>query len=396
MADPTGKDITGTMSGLDMNGLIQAMALQQAQQQAQLSQQTQQANQQATQAQGQYQQAQQQPEPFNPLAGLLPALLGNVASVLSQKPEYSQRGAQTAQVTRGEMLQKRADNLQQLHDAFVKKADEAKKAGDLEAETKNRNAAELNAKRMELLKDQLDRQGREKVANIQASSRETTAGLRAGTAANGAGGDAKDIAAAIRRGDQPPDLKGLYRYGGPVRAELARTGFDYTAANRDWQAVQRSISSLNGPQQTRLRQAVETAYESTNVIDDLSAQLSKALPRGKYPVLNRAAMKAAINGLAGDQAQSLATQLDAQITDVASELGNAYMGGNSPTDHALKLAEKNLRGEWTEKQLADATKLARRNLEIRRNSIYNSTPINPGQAPPPMGTPKANDPGGFR
>ena len=98
----------------------------------------------------------------------------------------------------------------------------------------------------------------------------------------------------------------------------------------------------------------------------------------------KAALMAAKQGLAGPQAQSIATQLDAQIGDVASEIGNAYMGGNSPTDHALKLAEKNLRSDWSESTLKDAINLARTNLKIRRNSIDQAAPIVPGRPEAPL------------
>lgn len=188
---------------------------------------------------------------------------------------------------------------------------------------------------------------------------------------------ANQIADAIVAGKQPPDMKGLYRYGGPVRAALAERGYDMTKANADWQSVQRWVSTANGSQQVRMRQAANTAYESLDVVDELSARLSQQIPRGRVKVLNRAALVAAQNGAFGPEAQSTATQLGAQITDITSELGNVYMGGNSPTDHALKLAQQNLSADWSEKQLRDATQLARTNLRIRLNSMNTITPTTP-------------------
>ena len=81
---------------------------------------------------------------------------------------------------------------------------------------------------------------------------------------------------------------------------------------------------------------------------------------------------------------------------MTSELGNVYMGGNSPTDHALTLAAKNLSADWSEGQLRAALTLARTNLRIRANSIKNvgvsgidqsryaptSTPQTPGETAP--------------
>lgn len=192
---------------------------------------------------------------------------------------------------------------------------------------------------------------------------------------------ATQIADAIIKGDQPADMKGLYRYGGPVRAALAQRGYDFATANADWLATQRWISTANGPQQTRMRQAATTAYESLDVIDQLSAKLSSQVPRTAVKVLNRAALATARNGAFGPDAQATATLLAAQITDVTSELGNVYMGGNSPTDHALQLAAKNLSADWTEQQLRAATDLARTNLKIRLNSMRTARPTSPGRLP---------------
>lgn len=203
--------------------------------------------------------------------------------------------------------------------------------------------------------------------------------------------DAKSIADAIVAGDQPPDVKGLYRLAGPVRAELAKQGYDMTKANLDWEATKKHLSTLNGAQQTRLRQAISTASDSLGVIEDLAKQWDG----GKFPVLNRAALTAAVNGAMGPKAQQIATNLTAQITDVTSELGNVYMGGNSPTDHALSLAGKNLSADWTRDQLLNAIKLARTNLQIRNNSIVNSgaiTSSNTGSQTTPLSTPTPTAP----
>jgi len=196
--------------------------------------------------------------------------------------------------------------------------------------------------------------------------------------------NAEAIADAIISGDQPPDLKGMYRYGPEVRAILAKKGYNLTTASIDWQAAQKHFATLNGAQQTRLRQAVDTAIHSLDVIDDLSAKWKG----GRFPLLNRANLALAKNGIYGAEVQSVAQQLEAQISDLTSELGNAYMGGNSPTDHALQLAAKNLSADWSQQVLKDMTNLARTNLQIRQNAIQNigaigASPQNPYAPPPP-------------
>lgn len=199
--------------------------------------------------------------------------------------------------------------------------------------------------------------------------------------------DAKAIADAIISGDQPPDVKGLFRLAGPVRAELAKQGYDMTKANLDWEATKKHLATLNGAQQTRLRQSISTASDSLGVIEDLAQQWDG----GKFPILNKANLALAVNGVLGPKAQQIATNLQAQITDVTSELGNVYMGGNSPTDHALGLAQKNLSADWTKDQLLSAIKLARTNLQIRQNSITNSGAVLSGGSAAPPAPPAGGD-----
>ena len=72
------------------------------------------------------------------------------------------------------------------------------------------------------------------------------------------------------------------------------------------------------------------------------------------------------------------------------------MGGNSPTDHALQLAGKNLSEDWDEKVLLDAVDRARKNVQIRRNSINNTgvagASANNPYAPPAAGASSASPP----
>jgi hypothetical protein len=198
--------------------------------------------------------------------------------------------------------------------------------------------------------------------------------------------DVEAIADAIISGEQPPTLTGLYRYAAPIRGALAKKGFNLATAQTDWLAAQRHFSTLNGAQQTRLRQAVDTATHSLAVIDDLAGKWKGT----RFPILNRANLALAKGGAYGPEVASVATQLEAQISDLTSELANAYMGGNSPTDHALQLAAKNLSADWDEKVLKDMVGLARTNLRIRSNAIANvgaigASPQNPyaPAAPPP-------------
>ena len=198
--------------------------------------------------------------------------------------------------------------------------------------------------------------------NIEANRRKPSVTVSTSSAA---GSDADAIADAIMAGNQPPVTTGLYRNAGPVRAALARKGYNLAQANLDYDATKRHLATLNGQQQLRIGQAVETASHALDVIDSLAEQWNGS----KFPLLNRANLALATNGAYGADAQKVATQLQAQINDLTSELGQVYMGGNSPTDHALKLAGKNLSADWSKDTLKTMTDLARKNLQIRRNSM---------------------------
>lgn len=198
--------------------------------------------------------------------------------------------------------------------------------------------------------------------------------------------DPKDIAEAIIRGEQPPTLTGLYRNAAPVRAELARQGFPLAQATEDWTATQKYLGTLNGQQQTRLRQAINFTGSSLDIVEDLAKQWDA----GNFPALNSAQLALARQGALGPQAQQIATKMTAQIADLTSELGTVYKGGNSSTDESLKLAAQNLQANWSKPTLLANTAQIRKNLAIRQNSMSlagGAAGVTPGNAYVPGGTP---------
>jgi len=201
-----------------------------------------------------------------------------------------------------------------------------------------------------------------------ANRRAATAEGRAAAAENNAGkkqDDAGAVADAIIAGEQPPDLARMYSMSGPVRAALAHKGYNLTRAQEDWNATSKYIATLNGPAQTRLRQAVDFTDESLGKVEELATQWKSS----GLGVLSRARLGLAAQGALGQQAQSLATRFQSQIADVTSELAGVYRGGNSSTDESLALAAKNLQADWSEKALTDNIAQIRQNLGYRRNSL---------------------------
>lgn len=223
------------------------------------------------------------------------------------------------------------------------------------------------------------------------------------------------ITDAIISGQQPPTLNGMYGNTVHVRAALAKRNYDLTKATQDFKATERLLSSMNGPQQLRLRQAVTFTKDSLETIE----QLAQEWNGGQFPLLNWANLQAAKNGVYGQDAASLATRLESQVNDMTSELATVYKGGNSSTDESLRLAASNLKSDWSKDTLLDAVKQIRTSLTYRENSINlvgtagfpdsqynpmgNEAPAVPGAGPdtPPLpaptgavppGTPTATNP----
>jgi hypothetical protein len=186
-------------------------------------------------------------------------------------------------------------------------------------------------------------------------------------------GDIKDVAQGILTGQDPPDLKGYgYRDRTAIAAELKRQGFNLTKATEDWQATQKYLATLNGTQQVRLRQALGFTKDSLAQLEQIYNDWQKVGVTAGWKAFNKASLATAkqLPGKAG----SLATNLEAQIADLTSELGTVYKGGNSSTDESLKLAAQNLGGDWNEQTFKDALARVRESLRYRENSI------NTGQA----------------
>jgi len=200
-----------------------------------------------------------------------------------------------------------------------------------------------------------------------AKSSSSVGSIFGGTSASGS--DVQLIAQAIIDGNQPPVVTGLYGNTAAVRAELQRQGFDYTKANQDWTATQKLLATMNGAQQTRLRQAI-------NQVPDLlesAKSLADEWDSMGLPGLSKANLALAKSGAKGQEAQSLAVRLDAQIADVVSDLATVYKGGNSSTDESLKLASSQLSSNWGRKAFDDAVEMAKNNVKIRQNSLNLTT-----------------------
>ena len=139
----------GTLTG---DQLLTEMERLRREREAQLSASSQAAAEQAGQAQQTYQQAAGQPPP-QPAPGDLFAqtLLGNLASVISQNPQYQQNVQTQRQTKQSDLLKARQDNLQSLRDVYMTKAKQAEEAADLEGTEKYRSKIDVLTRQIDIL-----------------------------------------------------------------------------------------------------------------------------------------------------------------------------------------------------------------------------------------------------
>lgn len=174
-------------------------------------------------------------------------------------------------------------------------------------------------------------------------------------------------ARAIIEGRQPPDLKGLYKMALPVSAELERQGFDLSEANLQWEGQKRLVSSLNGPQQTRLGQATRMVKESLGKVDELYKNWQREGIASRFPTLNEKDIEIAIAG--GGKRGAAAQALQTLINDLVLEQATVLMGGNAPTEQAMVHARENIQAQWGSAAFGEALKLMRFNTNARLKAM---------------------------
>jgi hypothetical protein len=179
--------------------------------------------------------------------------------------------------------------------------------------------------------------------------------------------DTEAIADAIARGDLPPALTPYRSNASAVAAALARRGINVSEQQMNFDAEKKAISSLNSTQQVRLRQTMGTLDHSLDKLDEVYKKWTQVGPKSGFRTLNRAALAAAqqMPGETGAVAQELTTL----INDLTAETAQIYMGGNSPTDHALKLASENLKADWNDETFKRLLGLMRTQLKFRRQAM---------------------------
>lgn len=183
--------------------------------------------------------------------------------------------------------------------------------------------------------------------------------------------DIQSIAQGIEQGQQPPVLTGLYGKSSAVRAQLQRDGFDLAKATLDWQAVLKYTAATNSTAQVRMKQAEASVEQSLPNLQTLVDKLNSDGAITGFKFVNKASLAAAANGTYGKQAADDAQAVIGQIALITDELGQTFMGGNSPTDAAFSLAKGVLASNFTADQFKTQIDLIKQNLQYRKNSWAN-------------------------
>jgi hypothetical protein len=178
------------------------------------------------------------------------------------------------------------------------------------------------------------------------------------------------IAEGIKSGNQPPDLKGLYRKGAAVKAALQKEGFDLTKAQTDWIGTQAYFKNVNSTQQVRLGQAIESVVSSIPEIKKLNDEFGRT---GWTPT-NWVQLKAALTGTDPTK-RDVATKYVTQLNLMKDETAQAFMAGGVPTEQALKMTNEIFNPVYGSKQLTAALDQIAFNFNIRKNAILSMQPV---------------------
>lgn len=182
---------------------------------------------------------------------------------------------------------------------------------------------------------------------------------------------AQAIADDIANGKRPPTVTGLGRTGlsGKVLKAIHDNypDFNMASAEKDWQAVQAHIKTMQGPVIMRQVQSIQKVQDLMPQVEQAYAEWRKTGLPGGFSDFNKLALNAAMR-LPGDKGIA-ARALDQQLTSLTAELSGVYMMGNTPTEEALKLAEKELGANWNSGQFAKSVGNIKTFANIRLNSI---------------------------
>jgi len=159
-----------------------------------------------------------------------------------------------------------------------------------------------------------------------------------------------------------------------INLEAVKQGINLNELATERLAVKKFVTNKNSTQQIRLREAIDSVQNSVVELRDLNADFK----RSGFNPANKAELMAVVNGVASPELKDAATKYLTQVNLIADELGQVFMGGNSPTDRALKIAQDTLKTEYGFDQMNSVLNQIDKNLSFRLNSLNSSRPYGIG------------------
>lgn len=177
----------------------------------------------------------------------------------------------------------------------------------------------------------------------------------------------------IKSGDLPPVTTGLYGRAAAVKAGLAKEHFNLTQAFLEYQAAQKQVQSLNGPQMTRY---AGLAVGVVNTIDRVK-ELADQLHNSGVPTFNQAKLTALIQTRGNTPQGQLAVRYVGAVNTLKEEFANLANGGYAPTEPAWKLANQQINGNYGDRELGASLDEVQRLIKYRLNAIPNFNTLGP-------------------
>lgn len=185
-----------------------------------------------------------------------------------------------------------------------------------------------------------------------------------------------EIVEGIDKGTIPPDLKGLYGLGGPVRAKLEEKGVDLTKRQLEWASAQAQMRTANSVQQTKF---VTIANSVTNTIDEVH-RLAEEMKLSGVPALNKARLATYIQAEGNSEKGQLAASYIGAVNTLKSEFANLENGGYAPTESTWTLANEQVNGDYGVKELGASLNEIKRLINFRIAAVPNLKEFGPGSA----------------
>ena len=154
-----------------------------------------------------------------------------------------------------------------------------------------------------------------------------------------------------------------------LAAEAQRRGLNLQAMESEENAVDAWVRSSNSTSQVKLRQVIDSVLGTMGELRGLN----KEFKRTGWTPANAAEIKLAVSGT-NPAKRDIATKYTSLAAMLRSEMGQIFMGGNSPTDRALQLAEEALNTNYGFEQMNATLDTLEDNIQYRLNSINNSGP----------------------